>query len=139
MRPGPDGLGVDGGHRDIIGPDIHLRVVDVVAGVDQDDVIDHVLPGRGADSTTIQVEDAGRCPQPGENWFCLIRPNVQTEARINPEQGKLLRGLVHCPADEFLRYLDCEGLVVDIRPSFAEDVTRFLVIDLDAHLGQDLH
>ena len=69
VSPSPDGLGMDRGHRDIRRPDIHLHAVDVLAAVDQLDVIDQGPESRWAMFARLQFQIEGGSAEGSKNRF----------------------------------------------------------------------
>ena len=55
----------------------------MVEAVDQDDVVDHILRGRLAYLAAVQVDDAGRRAEPGEEGPGLLGSDGIADRRIN--------------------------------------------------------
>ncbi len=117
---------MDGGHGDVVGPDVHLAVVDVIEGVDQPQVVAHVFERGGSELVRVGVEDVRRRSQRGEvhaigaefHLHLGIRP-VEREALRRPRDGR---------TDQALGNAHRAGLLVHSRPRVPEGVARPLEV-----------
>ncbi len=137
VRPRPDAFGVDGRHGDVVRPDVHLRVVDVLAGIHQLDVAHDIGVGGRPALARLRVEDVRRRAQAGE--VDAIAADLQTELRIEAVQRELLGRLINRPAHQLLRDAHTSLSVVHVGPGLAENRAGPAVIHPDADRRQDFH
>ncbi len=128
-RPQTDRLHVDGGHRDIVRPQIHLIVRQMLELVDQDEVLAQILQSRRR-KVALFIQHVGRRAETREKR--RLRINARPKLRVVTVKQELARRLLDRPKHNLPRYPNHLLRVIHPRAPAPEKVAQILRLNFYA-------